>query len=257
MASAPGLATKQDLKADACPPDLCAPGARQQRDVVTTPSHDFARRRKDRDQARVAARPAAGPRQRSGRAWTLHDAAALCATFNAAGQPVPIDWEHAQDIVAVNGGEAPASGWNERHEHDMADVWARVAWTERGAKSVASREGRLISPAFLHTRDGAISRLVGAALVNRPALELPSVTREDQKTMDKELLKVLGLPETATVAEATAVVEPASSARARPGQPASRLELVIQAEADVGEAGAGAHRRCRAAELGRGAEAGV
>ena len=139
---------------------------------------------------------------RDGRAWRLSDPAALVDAFARNGAALPIDWEHAQDVAAPEGREAPAAAWIEAVEARADGVWGRVAWTERGAQSVRNREYRYLSPVFTYRPDtGGIERLLGAALVNRPNLHLRALNTEDH-TMDKALLAALGLPETATSVDA-------------------------------------------------------
>ena len=45
---------------------------------------------------------------RDGRAWTMSDADAVVA---ASELPLVLDWEHATEIKAPKGDEAPAAGW--------------------------------------------------------------------------------------------------------------------------------------------------
>jgi len=48
---------------------------------------------------------------RDGRFWVNDRPDAIVAAFEAAGQPLPIDWEHATEIKAPAGDPAPAAGW--------------------------------------------------------------------------------------------------------------------------------------------------
>ena len=134
---------------------------------------------------------------RDGRAWTL-DAQAVAA---ATQLPFALDYEHAQDLKAVNGEEAPAAGWVEQIDLRDGETWARVEWTPRAATAIASREYRFISPAFHYSPiDGAISRLTGAGLVNRPNFSMTALNREEP-SMLKAICAALGLAETATEPE--------------------------------------------------------
>ena len=164
---------------------------------------------------------------RDGRSWTL-DAPALVAAFNAAGHPVPIDWEHAQHIAAPQGREAPASGWIESLSLDADGVWGAVEWTDRAKAAIAAREYRFISPAFEHA-GGIITRLVGAGLVNRPNLDLAALNQESS-SMDKEFVKALGLPETATAAEALVALNALKAGRVATGTSPSLTEFVPRAD---------------------------
>lgn len=140
----------------------------------------------------------AGPEllARDGRRWTAN-APAVLAAFDANRAPLPIDYEHAQDIKADKGDEAPAAGWIVALEARAGAVWGKVEWTARAASMIVEREYRFLSPAFTHTTDGLITRLLGAGLVNRPALELTALSREtfNQEYNMKAIAKALGLDE--------------------------------------------------------------
>lgn len=142
---------------------------------------------------------------RDGRRWRLDDPQVVLNAFRDNAAPLPIDWEHAQDLRAPNGEEAPAAGWIEELEARNGEVWGRVSWTERGARAVAAREYRFLSPAIRFRPTGEIVSVKGAGLVNHPNFHMTALNREGSN-MDKELLKALGLSETATVADAIAKV---------------------------------------------------
>ncbi len=139
-----------------------------------------------------------------GRSWTLDDPSKLVAAFNARSLQLPIDVEHAQFVKAPKGEAAPAAGWIEALEIRDGEVFGRVAWTAKGAEAVNSREYRYLSPAFSHDADGNVVELLGAGLVNRPNFQMAALNQE--APMFKELLKKLGLSESATEAEAVAKV---------------------------------------------------
>lgn len=144
---------------------------------------------------------------RDARSWRLTDPQVVLNSFRDNGAPLPIDWEHAQDLVAPQGGEAPAAGWIEELEARNGEVWGRVSWTDRGAQAVASRAYRFLSPVIVfQPATNEIVRLKGAGLVNRPNFHLTALNHEGRTSMDKDLLKALGLPETATAADAIAKV---------------------------------------------------
>ena len=79
---------------------------------------------------------------RDGRKWHLEDPEGVAATSLDGMRDIPIDWEHASDIKAPRGEEAPAAGWITQLEVRNGALWGRVEWTERGAAQVASREYR-------------------------------------------------------------------------------------------------------------------
>lgn len=153
----------------------------------------------------------AGPRieARDGRVWTANPAGVLAA-FEANNGPLAIDYEHAQAHLAPKGEIAPAAGWIVELAERAGSVWGRVEWTANAARMIAAREYRFLSPDFQYRPDGHISRLNGAALVNRPALELTALSREqtpNPETKDmKAIAKALGLAETADEAVILAAI---------------------------------------------------
>lgn len=142
----------------------------------------------------------AGPelKARDGRTWTA-DPQAVLSAFAANNAPLPIDYEHGQDHLAPEGKEAPAAGWIVKVENRAGAVWGMVEWTARAAKMIVDREYRFLSPAFNTTKAGRITRLLGAGLVNRPALEMTALSREQpqEETDMKAIAKALGLADDA------------------------------------------------------------
>jgi len=135
---------------------------------------------------------------RDGRHWFANPAGVIVA-FAANNGPLPIDYEHGQDVLADKGQAAPAAGWIIKVEDRSGAVWGQVEWTAAATRMIVEREYRFISPAFNHTKDLKITRLLGAALVNRPAMQMTALSREQQQqeTDMKAIAKALGLPETA------------------------------------------------------------
>jgi phage I-like protein len=87
-------------------------------------------------------------------------------------------------------------------------IWGNVKWTAKASAAIADLEYRFISPAFLHTKDdeARILCLTSAGLVHRPNFDMPALNNQQDPVMDKELLKALGLAETADTATAIAAV---------------------------------------------------
>jgi phage I-like protein len=164
----------------------------------------------------------AGPvaKARDGREWAT-DPQAVIAAFAANRGPLPIDYEHAQDFAAPEGREAPAAGWIVRLEERAGALWGQVEWTDRAAQMIAAREYRFLSPSFLTVedaaaKDGRITQLLGAGLVNRPALVMTALTRnaasQQEKTM-KAIAKALGLAEDAAETAVLARIGAAAAER--------------------------------------------
>jgi phage I-like protein len=128
---------------------------------------------------------------------------------------LPVDENHSTDLSAPKGGASPAFGWMKNLCADESGaVWADVEWTERGRDAVSKKEYRFISPVFAFNKEGEINCILRAALTNSPNLNLPALNSErlennfeERKFMNKELLAALGLPETATEADALAAAK--------------------------------------------------
>lgn len=157
----------------------------------------------------------AGPRVigRDGRWWTMGDAAAVAARFDATKEP-QIDVEHASQLKAPMGDPAPAVGWIKAFEVRDGAIWGRVEWTEEGAALVASRAYRYLSPVFSYNYEtGEIERIICTGLTNTPNLEMAALNAEEETHMDRAVLEALGLPTTATAADAVVAVNTLRTAR--------------------------------------------
>jgi phage I-like protein len=152
------------------------------------------------------------PKSKKPIVWTLADPAAVAAASMPAGGPeLALDYDHALDLAASKGLPAPASGWITALEARADGLWAKVRWTPAAAAAIAAQEYRYFSPAFRHTPNGAVTCVIGGALVNRPALPqlgaLAHETTGDQ--MDPRLIALLaayGLADTASDADVSAAI---------------------------------------------------
>lgn len=142
---------------------------------------------------------------RDGRAWLFDDAAHqfVQTNFSSRAIDLPIDWEHATQRRAPRGEEAPAGAWIKQLEIRDGALWGQVDWTPRGGLQVESKEYRFLSPVFDYDDETKrIVRMVSAALTNIPNLVMTALNQEQMENVpvkpSPELLKLLGLPETAT-----------------------------------------------------------
>lgn len=110
------------------------------------------------------------------------------------GGRLPIDVNHSIDKLGKLGGESPARGWITALEARADGIWARVEWTAEGARMVAAREYRGISP-VISAPDGTIQRIWRAGLTNDPALlGLVSLnSAEIAMTLKTSLAELVGL----------------------------------------------------------------
>lgn len=125
----------------------------------------------------------AGPRidARDGRWWTF-DPQTVIAAFRTNSGPLAVDYEHAQDLVAPSGNLAPAAGWIVGMEERDGSLWGNIEWTEKAAQLIAAKAYRFLSPSMRHDSARNIKALLGAGLVNRPALYLEplDLTQRDE-----------------------------------------------------------------------------
>ena len=143
--------------------------------------------------------------------YRVQDAQALIhASMADPRGALPIDENHATDLAAPKGGEAPARGWIKELQAREDGIWGRVEWTGAGRALVADRAYRGISPVFFHDKAGAIHRIARASLTNYPNLRgLPALHQEDARmgALMTRLAALLGLPEDATEDRITGAVE--------------------------------------------------
>lgn len=157
--------------------------------------------------------PAGEIRGVDGRAWLNDRPEQIVEAFRVLNRPIPIDYEHATHVAAPAGQAAPAAGWIEEVKVHEGSLWGRVVWTPRGAEMVKAREYRFLSPVFLHEKEPSrrVVRLLSAGLTNTPNLTMTALNQAEvaytDSLMNKELLDLLGLPETATEADVIAAVK--------------------------------------------------
>ena len=149
---------------------------------------------------------------RDGRKWRLDDAAAVAAASLDGAREIPIDWEHASDLKASKGEEAPAAGWitklEARPSSSQGALWGKVEWTERGQAQVSAREYRYISPMFEYIKRGrVITRVLSAGLTNNPNFRMTALNRRGGDEMDtKTIMQALGLSEDASEEQAVTAI---------------------------------------------------
>ncbi|ROH88658.1 hypothetical protein ED208_12630 [Stagnimonas aquatica] len=149
-------------------------------------------------------------RGRDGRSWFFDQPELV---LRNSPDRIAIDINHSTDLAAPRGEEAPAAGWINGRELELRDgaIWGKPRWNARGTAAVEGEEYAFISPVFDYDGAGRIVRLVRVSLTNNPNLDLAlNAAVLDQDVDDyppetltmKNLLKELGLPETAGEAEA-------------------------------------------------------
>ncbi|WP_380997290.1 phage protease [Sedimentitalea sp. HM32M-2] len=125
-----------------------------------------------------------------------------------------MDYEHQSDRQPdQRSGPVPAAGWIKELRADASGLWGRVDWTAQARELIAGKAYRYLGPSFYHTKAGhIITRLKGAGLVHRPALQLHALARQEEtmnqtETLLDRLIAALGLPEGTTEDALFALIE--------------------------------------------------
>ncbi len=146
---------------------------------------------------------------RDGRSYHF-DLARLAARFASDGVKIPIDINHATEILAPKGERADPVGWVTGLEVEGPALFGAVEWIDPAGALALLRAYPYVSPAFPH-RDGDAQWIKSVALVsspalgNQPALAAASDTETEEPLM-KTVISALGLAETSTEAECLAAV---------------------------------------------------
>jgi len=118
--------------------------------------------------------------------FTAASAAKIMADYATRGVDMVIDLEHeALDATATRADSRDARGWFNL-EVRAGELWAvNVRWTDDGARRLAAKTQRYISPAFgVDKATGEIVDLVNCALVAMPAThDAPALVAASKRRM--------------------------------------------------------------------------
>ncbi|MBH3449149.1 hypothetical protein I5S84_09845 [Pseudomonas putida] len=178
---------------------------------------------------------------RDKRTWLFDDMAQqwVLTAFTGRGIDMVIDWEHATEVAAPKGEEAPAAGWIDRLELRDGALWGHVDWTPRAGVQVAAKEYRFVSPVFDYDdASRRIVRMVSVGLTNKPNLVLTALNHEQTETskmpIPLALLVSLGLDAAATDEQAVAAVtQLKATATARNNEQPSLDKFVPRGDYDL------------------------
>jgi len=180
---------------------------------------------------------------RKGGPLSYDDAQALiAASFAQDGPRLFIDINHSTLRAGMKGEPAPAIGEVTEMEAREDGIWGRVAWSSEGARLMADRAYRAVSPVLL-SEDGSVTHIWHVSVTNNPALRglITSLTKEEPKMEYGKIAKALGLAEDASedailaaiakMMEASEPVEMTALCAALGAEPgASEAELVVLAK---------------------------
>ena len=100
----------------------------------------------------------------------LRDAQSVIRASMAASR-LPVDINHSTDYASPLGLPAPAVGWIVEMQQRSDGIWGRVDWSTDGRALLEQRAYRGVSPVFVYSTDGEITKILRAALTNIPALD--------------------------------------------------------------------------------------
>ena len=125
------------------------------------------------------------------------DLTALMAASLVPGNKLVLDENHATDLAAPRGEEAPARAWIVELQQREDGIWGKPEWTPAAVARRIWKEYRGISPVIGHRRDGTVTQILRASLVNAPNFQgLKALhQQEGDKHMDfrAKLIEALGL----------------------------------------------------------------
>jgi len=136
---------------------------------------------------------------------TPADIQSMERNFNSSKKDLLFDYEHGSLW-----GKSRAAGWSNEVKAQPDGLYVKYpAFTPAAKEMIVNREFRYFSPVYFMKAKDKLGRDIGAkldsvALTNIPYMdnEIDSIKNDtSENPMDKELLKKLGLPETATAAD--------------------------------------------------------
>jgi phage I-like protein len=140
--------------------------------------------------------------------YRVTDAAAMMASSLGLASKLVLDENHATDLAAPKGGEAPARGWIVDLQQRDDGIWGRVEWTGTGRAKIEDKEYRGVSPVIAHRADGTITHILRASLVNQPNFRgLQALHMEHNMDFRVKLIEALGLDSAADDAAIMAAIK--------------------------------------------------
>lgn len=182
--------------------------------------------------------PAGAIRTQDGRGpYRADDAAGIIAASLQGDARLPIDENHSTDLAAPKGEPSPARGWIVGLQARADGIWGQVEWTEAGRALLGDKAYRHISPVIAHLKDGRVTGILRASLVNRPNLRgLTALHQESDMDLLADLRQALGLPEADEATAVARVKELATSVSTH----ATQLAPIAEAAGLAKDAGAAA-----------------
>lgn len=147
---------------------------------------------------------------RDGRSWVNDQPAEAIAYNRSLKRDLVVDVEHASEIKAPKGEEAPAAGWIDQLDVRDGAIWGHVDWNGKGSALILNREYRYYSPALRVDAAQRVRGLASVGLTNKHNLELPALnhqqTTEDSMSVAAAIRQALGLKDDANDADAVLAI---------------------------------------------------
>lgn len=124
---------------------------------------------------------------RDGRKFFMPDPQAVLGRTLTRAVDLRLDYEHASEIKAPRGDEAPAAGWfsNLRVAPD-GSVEGKLTVTDRALNHIEAREYRYLSPVpVVNKETREVHHFSSVGLTNSPNLYLPALNHEESGSLDK------------------------------------------------------------------------
>ena len=126
--------------------------------------------------------PAGETNALDGRAFLNDAPGVVVQNFAADKVQLMVDIDHCSERF----GGGAAEGWVEEMEVRQHAIWGRIFWTDEGRLKIKSRQYQYLSPAFiLEGTTARVLRFTSIALVNRPAMHLRALARQDSMKGEK------------------------------------------------------------------------
>ena len=121
---------------------------------------------------------------KDGRIWRKSNPSRIISNFQhqyARANRIPIDIEHATEVMAPQGKTAPAAGWIEEMQvREDGSIWGRVNWNDVGKHYLTSQGYRFLSPMIVFDKQGEVHEIISAGLTNNPNLLLAALNRANE-----------------------------------------------------------------------------
>lgn len=144
-----------------------------------------------------------------GRTWSNSSPEQVIA--NSDLDNIPWDIEHATHLKGAKGEPAPAYGWISKLEVRDGEIWGLPEFNVDGKEIIEKRSYRYYSPGFYFDITGLVKSIQSVGFTNQPNLkkdQLTALNRKENNPMNlsKAMAAALGLPETATEADAVTAI---------------------------------------------------